>query len=66
MIALYKDPQGKQVFDKYKTPTFRSQQQNVQKLEQTEIDSTTMTIDSLKKRIHELENIIAVNQVCVR
>ena len=60
MIALYNDPKGERVFDKYETPSFKSQQQHAQ-LKQTETDSTTMTIDSLKKRIQELENIIAVN-----
>ena len=72
MIALYKDPKGERVFDEYKTPSFKLQQQHMQKLEQTETDSTTMTIDSLKKRIQELESIIAVNnhqidsQVCAK
>ena len=63
MIALYKDPKGERVFDKYETPSFKSHQQT-QKKKQTETDSTTttMTIDSLKKKIHELENIIAVNR----
>lgn len=55
MLALYKDPQGEKVFHKYETPSLKSQNKT---------DSTIGTSDSaLKKRILELENIIATTQV---
>ena len=56
MVSLYKDPKGEEVFGKYETPSFKSQ---------TKSDSTiTGTTDSaLKRRVQELENIIATNQV---
>ena len=60
MVALYKDPKGEKVFDKYETPSFKSQQQTARKQEPAE--STTGTIDSLRKRIQELETLLAVNQ----
>lgn len=58
MIALYKDPKGEKIFSKYGTqPTFKSQQG-------TAVESNIGTTDSaLRKRILELENIIATNQV---
>ena len=58
MIALYKDPKGEKIFSKYGTqPTFKSQQGAA-------VESNTGTTDSaLRKRILELENIIATNQV---
>lgn len=60
MIALYKDPMGEKVFDKYETPSFKSHQQHAQRQQQhTCTDSSTETIDSLKKRIQELENMLA-------
>lgn len=61
MVALYKDPKGEKVFDKYETPSFKSQQQN----KQQNTDTTTGTIDSLKKRIQELESLLAANQIQV-
>ena len=54
MVALYNDPKGETIFDKYETPSFKSQLQ-----QQHHTDSATVTIDSLKKRIQELENIVA-------
>ena len=63
MVSLYKDPKGVKVFDKYETPSFKSQQQNTRKQEPTE--STTGTIDSLRKRIQELESLLAANQTQV-
>ena len=64
MIALYKDPKGESVFDKYEPPSFKTQQQgNAQQqphLLHTEL-SATGTIDSLKKRIQELETMLAQN-----
>ena len=60
MVALYKDPKGEKVFDKYETPSFKSQQQTARKQEPTE--STTGTIDSLRKRVQELETLLAANQ----
>ena len=68
MIALYKDPKGESVFDKYEPPSFKTQQQlNGQQHQQQQLqlhhtDSTTGTIDSLKKRIQELESMLAQNQ----
>ena len=60
MIALYKDPMGEKVFDKYETPSFKSHQQHTQRQQQrTCTDSSTGTIDSLKKRIQELEIMLA-------
>ena len=58
MIALYKDPKGEKVFSEYGTqPNFKSQQGTV-------TESNTGTTDSaLRKRILELENKIATNQV---
>ena len=71
MVALYKDPKGEKIFDKYETPSFKSQQQQIQKQQQlhTCTDSSTETTDSLKKRIQELENMLATRdhhqpQVC--
>ena len=61
MIALYKDPKGEKVFDKYETPSLKSQLQLTQQQQHT--DSATETIDSLKQRIRELENIVTENQV---
>ena len=64
MIALYKDPKGEKVFDKYETPSLKSHQQHTQRQQQhTCTDSSTETIDSLKKRIQELENIMLANQM---
>ena len=60
MIALYKDPKGEKVFDKYETPSLKSQLQLTQQQQPT--DSATETIDSLKQRIRELENIVTENQ----
>ena len=59
MIALYKDPKGEKVFSEYGTqPNFKSPQGTV-------TESNTGTTDSaLRKRILELENVIATNQVC--
>lgn len=55
MLALYKDPKGEKVFHKYEIPSLKSQNKT---------DSTIGTSDSaLKKRILELENIIAMTQV---
>ena len=59
MVALYKDPKGETIFDKYETPSFKSQLQQQQQQHHT--DSATGTIDSLKKRIQELENFVAAN-----
>lgn len=70
MIALYKDPKGESVFDKYEFPSFKAQQQQQQQQGnamqqqpnlQTEL-SATGTIDSLKKRIQELETMLVLNQ----
>ena len=60
MIALYKDPKGEKIFSKYGTqPNFKSQQGTV-------TESNTGTTDSaLRRRILELENIIATNQVAM-
>ena len=55
MVALYKDPKGEIIFE---TPSFKSQ---LQQQQQHHTDSATGTIDSLKKRIQELENIVAAN-----
>ena len=53
MIALYKDPKGEKVFNKYETPSFKSQQQT---------ESTTGTTDSaLKLRIQELEKQVLIS-----
>ena len=60
MIALYKDPQGERVFDKYEVPSLRSQHQPMHHQQQT--DSANERIDLLKKRILELENIVAENK----
>lgn len=63
MIALYKDPKGESVFDKYEPPSFKTQQQvNGQQQLQLHTESATGTIDSLKKRIQELENMLTLNQ----
>ena len=57
MIALYKDPKGENVFESYSTPSFNSQQQCTQLQLQQHTDAAT--VDTLKKRIQELENIVA-------
>jgi hypothetical protein len=58
MIALYKDPKGEKIFSKYGTQSnFKSQQGTV-------TESNTGTTDSgLRRRILELENMVATNQV---
>ena len=64
MIALYKDPKGESVFDKYEPPSFKTQQQVTGQQQQLQLhtESVTGTIDSLKKRIQELENMLTLNQ----
>ena len=59
MIALYKDPKGENVFESYNTPglSFNSQQQCTQLQLQQHTDAAM--VDTLKKRIQELENIVA-------
>ena len=66
MIALYKDPKGETIFDKYETPSFKSQQQQQHTYTQRQQHqhtctnhSSTESMDSLKKRIQELENMLA-------
>ena len=61
MIALYKDPKGEKVFDKYETPSLKSHLQLTHQ-QQQHTDSATETIDSLKQRIRELENMVTKNQ----
>ena len=61
MIALYKDPQGEAVFNNYEPPSFKTQQAHAPQ-QQQHTESATGIIDSLKKRIQELENILALNQ----
>ena len=60
MIELYKDPKGENVFESYNTPSFNSQQQCTQLQPQQNTDADT--IHTLKKRIQELENIVAANK----
>ena len=77
MISLYKDPKGEAVFDKYEPPSFIKTQQQTncnfgtqlqlhreqRQLEQhTSASTTSGTIDSLKKRIQELECMLVLNQ----
>lgn len=62
MVALYKDPKGERVFEEYEAPSFKVQQQHTH--QQPLTDSATATIDSLKNRILELENIVAGNKQC--
>ena len=61
MISLYKDPNGEKVFDNYKIPSFKSQYQNTKIEEQRNLSSVSdqQHIESLQKKIQELENIIA-------
>lgn len=65
MIAVYKDPKGERVFRTCEGPSLKSQLQLTQCPMQN-TDSTNDTIDSLKKRIQDLENIIAASkpEVC--
>ena len=66
MVALYKDPKGEKVFNKYGTPSFMSQQQKQQQADSAISTIGTTDHDSqLIKRIQELENIIAAKQVCI-
>ena len=59
MIALYKDPKGEKVFNKYETPSFNKSQQAVS---QQQTESTTGTTDSaLKQRIQELEKQVLMS-----
>ena len=67
MIALYMDPKGESIFDKYEPPSFKTQpalngQAQTQQQHTCTDQSTTGTIDSLKKRIQELENMLTLNQ----
>ena len=69
MIALYKDPKGESIFDKYEPPSLKTQpavlngQPQTQQQQHTDQSTTcTGTIDSLKKRIQELENMLSLNQ----
>ena len=61
MVAVYKDPNGEKVFDNYKIPSFKSQYQNTKTKEQQNLSSVSdhQLIESLQKKIQELENIIA-------
>ena len=61
MIALYKDPKGEAVFDNYEPPSFKTQQAHAPQQPQ-HTESATGIIDSLKKRIQDLENMLALNQ----
>ena len=66
MVALYKDPKGENVFDKYGTPSFKSQQQKQQQADSTIGTGTIRTTDpQLQKRIQELENIVDSKQVYI-
>lgn len=57
MVAVYKDPKGENVFGEYCPPSFKSQRGTV-------AESSVSTTDSaLRKRIAELESIIAKNKV---
>ena len=56
MVALYKDPKGENI---YGIPSFNSLQQRTQ---QTGCNTDTDTIDALKKRIQELENMEATKK----
>ena len=63
MVALYKDPNGEKIFDKYETPSFKTQQQQQQPVQlerwQCTDSSTETQVDSLKKKIRELEGMLA-------
>ena len=59
MVALYKDPKGENI---YGTPPFNSLQQHTQLQQQTGCNTDADTIDALKKRIQELENIEATKK----
>ena len=55
MIALYKDPKGENVFNKYETPSFKSQQRK---------ESTAGITDSaLKLRMQELEKKVLMSML---
>ena len=54
MVALYKDPKGENI---YGTPSFNSLQQRTQLQQHVGRNTDADTIDALKKRIQELENI---------
>ena len=60
MIALYKDPNGENVFENYSIPSFNSQQQCTQLQMQQNTDADTIV--TLKKKIQDLENIVATNK----
>ena len=68
MIALYKDPEGTSMFTKQQPPSSSHSQphnrssysMSVQKqLRSTNDNSTTNEVESLKKRIYELESRLA-------
>ena len=56
MVALYKDPKGENI---YGTPFNSLQQQYTQLQQHAGRNTDADTIDALKKRIQELENIEA-------
>ena len=66
MVALHKDPEGTSVFSKQK-PSFsvhsEPQSRKVSaKPRQTQDNSTTSEVESLRKRVNELESTLAAMQ----
>ena len=54
MVGLYRDPTGEKVFEKYNKPSSRSQLPAA-------VHGSGDNIDSLKKRVRELEGILSTH-----
>ncbi len=63
MVALYKDPEGKDVFRTSAHTTSDNQGQGIVLGEEFDITAAKATIDSLRKRIVELETISSTDPV---
>ena len=62
MIALYKDPQGENVFGKYETPSFKSPPQYIQKQQRTACSETNtgVAVESEQRKADGTDNVITV------
>ena len=62
MIALYKDPQGENVFGKYETPSFKSPPQCIQKQQRTTCSETNtgVAVEPEQRKAGGTDNVITV------
>ena len=65
MIALYKDPQGEDVFGKYETPSFKSPPQCVQKQQRTTGSETNtgVAVDPEQRKADGTDNMMTITVV---